>query len=52
MSGKKRDRESEDRTIDGGEGETHVGESVDKNRLRWGESETEKDSGEKRRGRE
>ena len=51
MSGK-RDRESEDRKIDGGEGEPNVGERVDRNCLRWGESETEKDNGEKRRGRE
>jgi hypothetical protein len=29
-----------------------LGESIDRNRLRWGESETEKDNGEKRRGRE
>jgi hypothetical protein len=29
-----------------------LGESIDRNRLRWGESGTEKDNGEKRRGRE
>ena len=46
MSGK-RYRESEDRNIDGGEGETNVGERVDRNCLRWGESETEKDNGER-----
>ena len=47
MSGK-RYRESEDRNIDGGEGETNVGKRVDRNCLRWGESETEKDNGERR----
>ena len=44
--------EREQRATDGEEGETHLGESIDRNRLRWGESETEKDNGEKRRGRE
>ena len=44
--------EREQRANDGEEGETHLGESIDRNRLRWGESGTEKDNGEKRRGRE
>jgi hypothetical protein len=49
---KRRRGEREQRATDGEEGETHLGESIDRNRLRWGESETEKDNGEKRRGRE
>ena len=44
--------EREQRANDGEEGETHLGESIDRNCLRLGESGTEKDNGEKRRGRE
>ena len=44
--------EREQRANDGEEGETHLGESIDRNCLRLGESGTEKDNEEKRRGRE